>query len=167
MQLFLYTASMKMTDFLVPIIRKTRLIRCHFIFPSLQHRKILTHHVFVFFLVLIKCPSCTAAKVATTAIITIGINDSTKNVTGIPTKSRNPVTLFAMVCGKTHFLYITTAEIWFMTFIKTINNAQIQIQFGSVNAGISLMQQQATKTMSAKLSNSAPVLLSQWSFRAK
>jgi hypothetical protein len=32
MQLFLYTASMKMMDFLVPIIRKNRLIRCHFDF---------------------------------------------------------------------------------------------------------------------------------------
>ena len=52
-----------------------------------------------------------AANVANIAIIIIGINDSTKNVTGIPTKSRNPVTLFAMVCGKTHFLYITNAEI--------------------------------------------------------
>ena len=86
-----------------------------------------------------------AANVANIATIIIGINDSTKNVTGIPTKSRNPVTLFAMVCGKTHFLYITTAEIWFMTFIKTITKAQIQSQFGSVNAGINLMQQQAKK----------------------
>lgn len=109
---------------------------------------------------LIKCPSCTAAKVATTAIIIIGINDSTKNVTGIPTNSNNPVTLLAMVCGKTHFLYITNAEIWLMTFIKAITNAQIQIQFGNASAGISLMQQQATKTMSAKLSSSAPILLS-------
>ena len=108
-----------------------------------------------------------AANVANIAIITIGINDSTKNVTGIPTKSRNPVTLFAMVCGKTHFLYITNAEIWFMTFIKTITKAQIQSQFGSVNAGINLMQQQATKTMSAKLSSKAPVLLSQWNSLAK
>lgn len=108
-----------------------------------------------------------AANVANIAIITIGINDSTKNMTGTPTKSRNPVTLFAMVCGKTHFLNITSAEIWLMTFIKAINNAQIQSQFGSVNAGINLMQQQATKTMSAKLSSKAPVLLSQWSFRAK
>lgn len=102
-----------------------------------------------------------AANVANIAIIIIGINDSTKNVTGIPTKSRNPVTLFVMVCGKTHFLYITTAEIWLMTFIKAITNAQIQIQFGNANTGISLMQQQATNTMSAKLSSSAPILLSQ------
>lgn len=108
-----------------------------------------------------------AANVAKIAIIIIGINDSTKNVTGIPTKSRNPVTLFAMVCGKTHFLNITSAEIWFMTFIKTITKAQIQSQFGSVNAGINLMQQQATKTMSAKLSSKAPVLLSQWNSLAK
>lgn len=108
-----------------------------------------------------------AANVANIAIITIGINDSTKNVTGIPTKSRNPVTLFAMVCGKTHFLNITSAEIWLMTFIKAINNAQIQIQFGNASAGISLMQQQATKTMSAKLSSKAPVLLSQWNSLAK
>lgn len=108
-----------------------------------------------------------AANVAKIAIIIIGINDSTKNVTGIPTKSRNPVTLFAMVCGKTHFLYITNAEIWLMTFIKAITKTQIQIQFGNASVGISLMQQQATKTMSARLSSSAPVLLTQWSFRAK
>ena len=52
-----------------------------------------------------------AANVAKIAIIIIGINDSTKNVTGTPTKSNNPVTLFAMVCGKTHFLYITNAAL--------------------------------------------------------
>ncbi len=108
-----------------------------------------------------------AANVANIATIIIGINDSTKNVTGIPTKSRNPVTLFAMVCGKTHFLYITNAEIWLMTLIKAITRAQIQSQFGSANTGINFMQQQATKTMSAMLSSCAPVLLSQWSFRAK
>ena len=102
-----------------------------------------------------------AANVANIAIIIIGTNDSTKNVTGIPTKSRNPVTLFAMVCGKTHFLNITNAEIWLMTFIKTITITQIQIQFGNANVGINLMEQQTTKTMSAKLSSSAPVLLSQ------
>ena len=101
-----------------------------------------------------------AANVANIAIITIGINDSTKNVTGIPTNSNNPVTLLAMVCGKTHFLYITNAEIWLMTFIKIITKTQIQSQFGSANTGINLMQQQATKTMSAKLSSSAPILLS-------
>lgn len=99
--------------------------------------------------------------------MTIGTTDSRNTVNGIPAKSRRPVALLAMVCGKRHFLYITMAEIWLMTLMTTITAPQNQSQWGSAKTGISFMQLLTTNAKSARLSNSAPVLLSQWSFLAK
>ena len=108
-----------------------------------------------------------AANVATTAIMTIGTMDSRNTVNGTPTKSRRPAALLAMVCRKRHLLYITSANIWLMSLMRTIVAPQIQSQLGSAKAGISFMQQQATNAKSARLSSSAPVLLSQWSLLAR
>ena len=99
--------------------------------------------------------------------MTIGTTDSRNTVNGTPTKSRRPVALLAMVCGKRNFLYITVAEIWLMTLMTTIAAPQNQSQWGRAKTGISFMQQPTTNAKSARLSNSAPVLLSQWNFLAK
>ena len=44
-----------------------------------------------------KCPSCTAANVATTAMMTIGVMDSKYNVKGTPMNSSKQVALLAKV----------------------------------------------------------------------
>ena len=106
-----------------------------------------------------------AAKVATPATMTMGMKD--QNAVGTARKSRAPVTLFATVCGKTHFLYITNAEIWLMTLVATITPPKIHNHFGNAKAGINLKQQHITKAKSAKLSSIAPILLSHPSFRAR
>lgn len=114
-----------------------------------------------------KCPSCTAAKVATAAATAIGTGVSKNSAMGTATKSSSPVALLARVCGNTHFLYIAKAEIWFIAFTTTIAPAQIHSQLGKEGTGNSLTQQQATKAKSATLSSNAPALLSQWSLRAR
>ena len=111
-----------------------------------------------------KCPSCIAANVAIAATTAIGITD--RNVAGITRKSSNPVSLLAHVCGKQNHLWTTRAETWFTILMKTITPAQIHNHVGISSTGIIRIAQQATKAMSATLSNTAPALVSAWSFLA-
>ena len=114
--------------------------------------------------VLIKCPSCTDANVATPATMATGTMD--QKTVGTVRKRRSPVSLLAIVWGKIRCLYTINADTWLMSLTVTIDAAQIHNQVGICTTGISRMAQQATKQMSATLSKTAPALLSAWSFLA-
>lgn len=78
----------------------------------------------------------------------------------------SPVSLFARVCGNTNLLCTIHADTWLMNFIVTMTNAKHQSHDGTVRKVINLIEQQITKTISAMLSNNAPVFVSALSFRA-
>lgn len=78
----------------------------------------------------------------------------------------SPVSLFADVCGNTNLLCTIHAHIWLMTFMVAIIKTKHQIHDGTVSIVINLIEQQITKTISAILSNIAPLFVSALSLRA-
>ena len=78
----------------------------------------------------------------------------------MPTKSRKPVTLLALVCRNAILLFTTYEQIAFMTFTIAISPIIIHNAVGSFSHGNNLYPIAKTNTKSAMLSNLAPNLLS-------
>ena len=116
--------------------------------------------------ILIKCPSCMAAKVAiehtTIALYFSSINDS---VSG-KRKHNAPVTLFITECTAVSFLCKTTPEMILMILISAITAIQTHSHTGISRTGISFIRHTATKTKSAIVSSFAPNTLTVFVFRA-
>ena len=111
-----------------------------------------------------KCPSCTAANVATAPTAARGITDQKSD--GAARKRSIPVSLSANVCGKQNRLQTTRADTWFTILMKTITPAQVHSQTGISTTCKIRIAQQTTNDKSATLSRIAPAWVSAWSFLA-
>ncbi len=78
----------------------------------------------------------------------------------MPTKSRKPANLLALVCRNFIRCFITNELIAFMIFTSAISPIIIHNAVGSFRYGNNLYPTAKTNTKSAKLSNLAPNLLS-------
>ena len=108
----------------------------------------------------IKWPSCMAAKRAIQAIVHARGMKYDCPIAIMPTKSRRPVNLLALVC-KYSILCLTTYEQMALTiFTSAISPIIIHSVAGSFSHGNNLYPTAKTNTKSAKLSNLAPNLLS-------
>lgn len=82
------------------------------------------------------------------------------------TNNISPVNLFAEVCGNTNLLCTNNADTWLMSLMIPIINTKHLSHDGIVIIVISLLEVQITNTISAMLSNSAPVFVTALSLRA-
>ena len=71
---------------------------------------------------------------------------------------KNPVALFKMVCMDTNFLLQINPQITFPILMVAITIIQIHNQVGNYISGRILTKHTATNTMSATVSNLAPVI---------
>ena len=78
----------------------------------------------------------------------------------MPTKSRTPVNLLALVCKYSILCFTTYEQMAFMIFTSAISPVIIHSVAGSFSHGNNLYPTTKTNTKSAKLSNLAPNLLS-------
>ena len=108
------------------------------------------------FFVLMKCPSCIAAKVAKMQITAALCFKSMKDNVSGKTNSSSPVTLFIVLCTATNRFWTINPEMILMILIKAMMPIQTQSQKGMFRTGSSFTRQTTAKTISAIVSSLAP-----------
>ena len=106
--------------------------------------------------ILTKCPSCIAARVATTdTMAPLYFRSMTVNVSG-STNNIMPVTLFITVCAATNSFRITYPEMMLIPLISAMTAIQIKSHTGISSTGIIFIRHTVTRIISATVSSCDP-----------